>query len=292
VYHYYGGKVREEVTADLTGWTAIHRGRQLVASLFAFFDESGKFRDHYVISFCGVLANFQAIEDFSVDWGYWLRRNGLKSLAMKQALRYKMPLSSRVKAIGIQDRITALIPFVDCIKKHLELAVGFGVDVATFKALPSEIQRILGTDPHYLAVYTAMQELLDYASSDPSAAISLVLDDEEKYSIECYKLFGRVKRNYPQTKTRIPSIGFANDELYPPLQAADMIASLTRHHAQESLTGNRSEFAGLYSALMTSNAQTRLSFRGGLYTEDALHELSHRLQEAQKKLKKPIQPLA
>jgi hypothetical protein len=61
---------------DPTGLLAATGERlHFMASLYAYFDESGKFKDHKIVSFCGFVADFQQSEAFAGDWRYLLRRN-------------------------------------------------------------------------------------------------------------------------------------------------------------------------------------------------------------------------
>lgn len=100
----------------------------------AFFDESGKFKNHTVVSFCGVLSAPAQFQSFSVDWGVCLPENGLQMLTAKHALNAGIPLSEKNPALGIEKRIAALLPFVGCIRRHLEAATGIAIDVKAFNA--------------------------------------------------------------------------------------------------------------------------------------------------------------
>jgi hypothetical protein len=79
----------------------------------AFFDESGKFKDHAVVSFCGVASAPAQFQAFSVDWGRCLLENGLQVLTAKDALNARMPLSDKNPAWGTANRIQALLPLSD-----------------------------------------------------------------------------------------------------------------------------------------------------------------------------------
>jgi hypothetical protein len=53
------------------------------STVSSFFDESGKFRDHKVISFGGVAAYNDHFPAFANEWGRLLFRNGIRVLSAK-----------------------------------------------------------------------------------------------------------------------------------------------------------------------------------------------------------------
>jgi len=58
----------------------------------AFFDESGKFKDHKVISFGGVAGFNEEFPSFADEWGSLLYRNGLQVLSAKDAFNSRIPV--------------------------------------------------------------------------------------------------------------------------------------------------------------------------------------------------------
>ena len=50
-----------------------------------FLDESGKFKDHAVISFCGVVGDQGAFREFGACWAHCLQDNGIEMLSAKDA---------------------------------------------------------------------------------------------------------------------------------------------------------------------------------------------------------------
>jgi uncharacterized protein DUF3800 len=58
-----------------------------MAIIHAFFDESGKHKDHPVVTFCGVCAPQSKLQQFDDAWNGLLRHYGLSSLHMAQDLQ-------------------------------------------------------------------------------------------------------------------------------------------------------------------------------------------------------------
>jgi hypothetical protein len=54
-----------------------------------------------------------------------------------------------------------------------------------------------------------------------------MFDDNREYAVKCYQMLDTIKEHNPAWKQRIGSICFADDEIYTPLQAADVAAWLS-----------------------------------------------------------------
>jgi hypothetical protein len=213
-----------------------------------FFDESGKFADHDVISFGGVGApalNFGP--GWAVDWKHCLTVNGLEMLTVKEAFRSHRPLSDKNPALGVEKRVEALLPFVACIRKHLQLVSGVAINVKAFKELPSHYFQILGSDPFFTAFLRTMLRFLEAVTEGDR--VSLVCDDEEEMAIPMFKLYRQLKRVYPGAKDKLTSISFADDRALYGLQAADLVSSLMRREADKRFFGKEYDYAPMFGAL-------------------------------------------
>ena len=215
----------------------------------AFFDESGKFHDQSVISLAGVASCATDFSPFHDDWTRHLRLNGLKSLSMKSALNCQKPLSPKRKAIGIANRIDALLPFANCIRKHLQVITGIAVDVQAFRNSPSHLREVWSDDPIYMAFAAVVMEIL--GPLNEGDRISVIYDDEEKVGLTVFRLYRKIKISYPSARRQLASISFADDNVFTGLQAADFLASLIRLEAQKRFNGEVYEYGDLFSAIAT-----------------------------------------
>jgi hypothetical protein len=248
----------------------------------AFFDESGKFKDQPVISFSGIAATSDSAKPFMDEWKAQLFRSGLKVLTMKDALHYDHKLSKKKPAMGIKNRVEALRPFILCIRKHLSLAVCMAVNVDGFKNLSSQDQTLLGTDPHYLAFTRALIDLLEPLQK--TDLLSVICDDEEKTAWPMYTLYRKVKLAWPDARKRLVSLSFADDEVFPPLQAADMIAGLTRLYAKKEFFGEENPYQDLFDALGSPDRFDRLwGFKAGLFDVHSLTKMVNSFRALQQK---------
>jgi len=88
-------------------------------------------------------------------------------------------------------------------------------------------------------------------AKDERPQIMLTFDEDEEYSIRCYKLISRLRKDKPEVKSLIVSISFAADDYFPPLQAADVLANLTNKYWRDRMNEESPEPSDLLRRLLT-----------------------------------------
>jgi hypothetical protein len=209
----------------------------------AFLDESGKFKDHSSISFAGVAGDPQDFAMFNTEWKRHLRLNGLSLLSMKNALNANKRLSEKRAALGITNRIDALKPFAECIRRYLQNVTNVTVDVEAWRATPTHLRNLWSDDPVFMAFTRELLAVMEPLG--PNDNISVVCDDKEHTALPMYKLYRRVKLVYPDARRKMASLSFADDEVFPQLQAADFVSSLSRLEGKKRFHGEDYEYAAL-----------------------------------------------
>jgi Protein of unknown function (DUF3800) len=222
-------------------------GRKLVLTLMTYFDESGKFKDHQVVSFGGVVGEASHMQPFYEEWHKCLFQNNLPVLTMKEALRHNRPLSEKNPALGAAARTEALLPFIRCIRKHLLAITGIALDVPAFRALPSHFHQLLGDDPFFTAFLRMLIEIVDMARDGDK--LMMVCDDEEAMAEPMYKLYRRVKLIHPKSRDALRSLCFGDDEYMHALQAADCVSSIIRREADRRFFGTPYDYEGLFAEM-------------------------------------------
>jgi hypothetical protein len=249
-----------------------------MAVMQAYFDESGKWKDQKVVSFCGVSATQPKIQQLDKDWRSLLRRYGMPALHMKEAFRLKRPLGKNVKAQTIPERIEALKPFADVIREHMEIGIVVAVDVGAYKQMSHEAKRRLGgsDDPHYMAFMTAIMAPVKQLHNDDR--LSLVCDDDEATALNSYHFYRRIRKLSREAHTKLVAMSFAHDTEFPPLQAADFIAALARLQAIRMFFNRPYDYHPLFHYMIGNptphNALWALSFWG----KDKLAGLAPKLE--------------
>ncbi|MGB7496317.1 MAG: DUF3800 domain-containing protein [Candidatus Acidiferrum sp.] len=231
-----------------------------MAVLQAFFDESGKQSDHPLIAVCCVCAPLAKIENFNDNWNRLLRKYGVPDFHMVRASKY-LRRWGNVPEQKLDERIESLRPFADCIVDNLELGLVEAWDVKGFKAIPSQLRMKIGNvqDPYYLAFVRALMELADYPQGDD--VLSLICDYDIETAWESYRHYQGVRRVDEKVRKKTVSISFADDKFFPALQAADLVAFLTRCEARNQFYGIHNEWLPLFSYLVSDRGISKMQWK-------------------------------
>lgn len=216
-----------------------------------YFDESGKFADHSIVSFCGLVAENVSWNLFLRDWTQALRKHNRTKLHMWEEMRAFSP-----------ELLKVLMDFVVVIKQTIELGVIATIDIKGFKALPSHLQKQYG-DPYFIVFNTAMDQTIKYLITESDPRVGIICDDEEKYAVHCYKLFTKARRETPELRKVLTSICFGDDEHFQQLQAADLLAYVIRSEASHRFHNEPNKCAELYAKFLTVEPGDKIVFRGG-----------------------------
>lgn len=219
----------------------------LMASGYSgFLDESGDFQGRDVVSIGSVFSPTAHFDNFDLSWEKCLKACGLEYLKASKALNSNKPLSPACNALGPAKRSKALLPFVSCIRKHLETVGGTAIDVAAFKRLGGEKQAIWHQNPHYLAFVRVALRFIQLTTARDK--IMIVCDDSNR-AVEMYHHYRRVKQVYPDARERFMGLSFVDDRFVRAAQAADLVAALVRMQAEREFLNKPYEFENLYLAL-------------------------------------------
>ena len=196
-------------------------------------DESGKLRNNNCdyTSFCGYFGNSLEWSRFEVEWEAARAKWGVPPIHMAKI--YHPDEDERWSKIkqkwGKQwDRLRddMLRDFYTVVFNAKVACVGAVVDAAHFRNMPDSAYKQAARDPIFLSEQEMIMAAIERAENTSSVAypISLVIDDDPEFAMECYKLLNVLKGNFEKVKQRISGICFVNDDVYPGVQAADMIA--------------------------------------------------------------------
>jgi hypothetical protein len=211
----------------------------------AFFDESGKFGNQPSICFGGVASPYQNIDPFIQEWDQLLRNAELEALSMKDALRLNVPFSQTIPAMSVQERIDVIMPFVECIRKHMMFVSGLALKGSAFESAAPSFKKTWG-DPIYFAFTGAILEFMKYAKND---IVILTCDENPATAMQMYQLYTRLKQVDPAARNQLKQIAFGDDNFVPALQAADVVASLMRSEARQRFFNEPYDHEPLFNAL-------------------------------------------
>jgi hypothetical protein len=199
-------------------------------------DESGKPKGPCV-SFCGWVADTPRWRAFEQEWRVFLREKQIRSVHMAELMgRDDEPYQNM--SLTREDRLKIVSEGFELVNKHSLGAIHVAVDCQAFKLMSKESQRKCGNDCHVMCfeqcvrltikVLEAIRTKFSFGEGWGQGA-TFVFDDNPEYAVECYNLVRNAKEQHPLWRKWIGSICFADDEIYTPLQAADMLAWIVRH---------------------------------------------------------------
>jgi len=246
-----------------------------MAVILCYCDESGKQGDHPVVTFSGLCLAQPKLAAFDDAWNTLLRQYEIASLHMARASRLsekhgpKMPRGQTAS-----ERIKALIPFADCINQHFELGLVQALDIAGFNAMSKDARAKIGSpnDPYFIAFMRSGGEVLDYAHDEDK--VSIICDDDRATALDCYRHYRGLCTAHEKWRDKIISLTFADDRYFPALQAADMLAFLSRLESKRLFYRDRYDFQPLYEYVTTDQGVGRAVWKGLFMNESKLREMS------------------
>jgi hypothetical protein len=236
-------------------WHAIQQRRRpsVAVFLYGYFDESGKFHDRDGrICLCGFVSDGNHWNTFEREWFALLAQHGFTAIHMAQ-------FYSQCRARGWSDTKAneVLTEFVDKIRERVQFGFGIAVDGKHF-CRKFEIAGKPPQDPKRFYTHRLLRRIREeLIVPGYPLHFSITFDEDEEFSIACYQIISRLRRDRPELGKLVAGIQFADDEIFTPLQAADILAHLTR---QRLLTG---QVPPLLQRLATAESAFSLRFDGG-----------------------------
>jgi hypothetical protein len=205
---------------------------------FAFFDESGKWKNDDFICLCGYLSGEEQWDHFTTEWRQLLDQKGLHSMHLTKYFR-------EVKILGWDNhRITkTLEEFVDIIRRRIWVGFAIGFDAKHYRAMPSHVREVIG-DPGLKCVQRLLVQIRErFHKDDYQGRMAIAFDEDYKYVKKTYTLIQQLRHQDVILGKLIGSVAFADDEFVLALQAADILANLTNRWFHDRMVGKASEDA-------------------------------------------------
>jgi len=218
--------------------------------LLAYFDDSGKFADSDFICMAGYLSDDKNWEQFCLAWRDLLFKNNLPFIHMKDFVHLRGPYEELGWTHERKQKV--LDEFITIIRTYILAGFGVAVDAKYYRSMALEARKLLG-DPHLFCFQRLMsrftRKLKESGWNEP---IPVIFDDCEEYSVRCYRLWSAMRANYPDMKSQISAITFADDKIFYPLQGADILAWETTKHLRQ-MAEQRKLRPTMDSLMRTSN---------------------------------------
>lgn len=238
------------MTSDVLGFYEVKR-EPFMAIVYFFSDESGKQKKNRSVTVAGVGVSKTRLEAFEGEWDALLRSYELQELHMNRVSKIHETHGLKLLAgQTLTQRQELLFPFADCIAKYFEIGLMQATDVEGFIRLPMEAKQLIGgpTDPHFMTFSRGLLEIVKYIHPDDK--LSVVCDDDLQLAWDTYLHYRALSAVSDDVQTKIAGITFAKSRHFKALQAADMVAFLTRKEAITRFYGDCNEFEPLFYRLV------------------------------------------
>ena len=252
-----------------------------MASFHVYMDESGQSNNSTCVAMCGYVSGAQEWEAFSHKWDAFRLANDLPPIHTSDMMNFARKWKRKQREWGkdAEPRRDDILNRAALMVQSFELvALGAAVDATYFGHMQQCEFKRRAEDPHFLAFQRAILTALKITENQRHNAISIVMDDSDRFSVKCYRLLNKIKLKYPEMAKRLAGICFVKDDFCPPVQAADMLAYFTRREVQ-NLPQSKLELIKanpLYLCLTRGGAHQPLLMNGNNLEEMRKHVESGR----------------
>ncbi len=195
-------------------------------------------------AYSGYIAFSEDWGGFSRDWVRVLQQKGLSYFHAKDYLYENRIQGSAAECE--QHHFNLIEPFVDVVHKHQLFGVSVAVETASYVALTAPQKKLVG-DPTALVLQVFVKTIANWTLGlNDEAILTFMLDEGDQRNGAMLQAYQAVKRANPEWKNLLASISFGDDELYPPIQAADLLGnSFHKYLKGEQLSYARLSRSGL-----------------------------------------------
>jgi len=229
-----------------------------MANFYLYVDESGKYPNSDYVSLCGFLTHIGHWQQISFDWNSLRLAWDAPPIHMADVMHPErdksglwLSVKQRFGEVWERQRDEMLKQFAGIILNSFAACVGCSVDAKHFGQMPDSKFKHDMQNPLYMAFHTVVMNCIEMVGRlTDEQSISIILDDDQEYSINCYRVLNQLRATFPdKVGKKIDCICFGNDKAYPGIQAADMLAYETRSLLIQRIANPEVEPSTLYVAL-------------------------------------------
>jgi Protein of unknown function (DUF3800) len=247
-------------------------GRAYMTTLYGFLDETGDKKQDDRIFMCGYIGWDAAWNKFSPCWGHELRIAGVSAIHATELLSQSQRFSgwSEDKADDLVGRL------IDIIRTSVPVGVGVGFDAKHYRTLTNGQRNEIG-QPQLILMSRAIKVMASVVEEarnqgDQVEGINITFDDSQD-AAQMLRTWLRLKQDsdHKMLRALVPSVGFADDGFFYPLQAADLLANLTNRYWQRIPSNDRAE-KHFRNLLTPPQGENVFAYRVGFVTAAEMDE--------------------
>ena len=235
------------------------KSRELVAALWAYFDESGHAKDARVSVFAlgGCVSSVERWRSLIPDWTDTLTEFSVSALHMKDFAHNKGEFASWNE----DTRQAFLARLVGLMTRDIAAYIGEAMALPEeWRQRPDELRTRL-KDPYHGCLIFCMRTLIDYSAHTGNfPKVNVVLAHHPEHSGWANILFQTMREE--TGGNRFGSLSFDNPKELVPLQAADLVAYELQHYLSDTKPKGREKRWPLEQLLTKPNFFKQMTFRG------------------------------
>ncbi|HEY1648667.1 MAG TPA: DUF3800 domain-containing protein [Terracidiphilus sp.] len=196
--------------------------------IIGYFDETRNCHQDFV-AVSGYLADESNWDALATDWSVLLKKHQIPYLHTTDFLCAE----GIYKELGWKEKekndliLSVINEFIDVIRCHTVFGIAIGLDAKKYREITNGYRK--RPKPEVFCFERLLRKCVDIAEEvKEGSPLCLLFDDSKEYSMKAYANFSEVQQRHPEVKKSIGLIGFGNDEVIPPLQAADVFAYATQ----------------------------------------------------------------
>lgn len=236
------------------------QGERFRMAIFGFFDDSGKWRQHNIVLLCGYLGSEK-------DWSEFERR-WRDRLGNRKAIHATQLLQKR----GEPETGALVSDCIDIIRDEIPCGIVVGLDAVHYRRLTDNQRNRIGAAPLIClsqVLRLAVEKMQEWRT-DQYGSLHLTFDDSDEDAENMLRTWLRLRKVRQELRNIVGSIGFANDEIACPLQAADLLANLALKYNAEHPEASIIDYVG--TLMTTADGSARLDYRQNLIDATAINE--------------------
>jgi len=234
-----------DFSSELLDWQLSVFGREIRSVNFvmhAAFDSSGNCASDSTLAVAGYFGYMESTwATFSNFWPDALRQAGIKRLHTTDYLSAHS--DSTLTETETDLKVYELLrPFIDVINRSGIFGISAALDCPGYARLSAEQKRVLGM-PMVACFELCMESIVANVGQARETQPLVITFDLEDQLGPLYGAFRRVKKRRDFVRNLVKGICFVDDDIYHPLQAADMLAYLGQRTLKNRIGGKKEPLA-------------------------------------------------
>jgi hypothetical protein len=239
--------------------------------LHAFFDDTGgNDLGHDFNCLVGYVSDSQSWKNFQAEWYSLLSKHNIPFLHTSDFLSAKTEFYKHYVNKTGEERRSVVREFVGAIQRNVLFAVAAAIDATKYRELAKAMD-YKATNPWEFLFLRVMRRTADAVRNWPDGWPPVLIFDDSQNSSRFLGLYQKLKTSRETFAHNVEGIMFADDRMVVPLQAADLLACITK---REYAKGNDSwsELSPFYSLLRDASGNAPMRFEQEFWSAEELEK--------------------